>query len=288
MKSVFFLFFCSCTISVSAQSYDAEKVNKKAVDLFERAIDRLQNDQPQEAVPLLIKAIETDGRFVDAVLSLASVYGEMKDYKTAVEQFEKARVMDTNYFRFFHLPYSINLAGLGRFNDALSAINNFLSVKEISDRSRKSGEYRKRTYEFAVQYATNYPADSYIFSPVNLGDSVNSEKSEYYPSITINDSLFVFTRRGEGYREDFFECTILANKKYGKSKLIKGDINLQPSKGAINISQDGEWLLFTGHNFYGGYGDFDLYISYYTPSGWSIPENLEKTSIQKAGKARQA
>ena len=58
--------------------------------------------------------------------------------------------------------------------------------------------------------------------------------------------------------------------------MIKGDINLEPSKGAINISQDGEWLLFTGYNFPGGYGDFDLYISYYTPTGWSEPENLGK------------
>jgi outer membrane protein OmpA-like peptidoglycan-associated protein len=84
----------------------------------------------------------------------------------------------------------------------------------------------------------------------------------------------VLTRRGEGYREDFFECTILPDKKYSKAKLIKGDINLEPSKGAINISQDGEWLIFAGYNFPGGFGDFDLYISYYTPTGWSEPENL--------------
>lgn len=127
----------------------------------------------------------------------------MKDYKTSVEYFEKGRVIDTTYFRFFNLPYSINLAGLGRFNDALNAINQFLSIKELSDRSRKSGEYRKRTYEFAVQYENKHPAGNYVFAPRNLGDSVNSEKSEYYPSITINDSMFVFTRRGEGFREDF-------------------------------------------------------------------------------------
>jgi hypothetical protein len=53
--------------------------------------------------------------------------------------------------------------------------------------------------------------------PPTSGDSVNSTKSEYYPSITINDSMFVFTRRGEGFREDFFESTILADKKYTKS-----------------------------------------------------------------------
>lgn len=274
MKKVFLVLFCSIALGSIAQSYDPDKVNKKAIDLYERALDRLQNDKVNEAVALLNKAIEIDGQYIDAILSLASVYGEMKDYKTSVEQFERGRALDTNYFRFFNLPYSINLAGLGRFQEALQAINQFLSVNEISGRSRKSGEYRKLTYEFAVEYAKKHPAGSYVFSPVNLGDSVNSDKSEYYPSITINDSLFVFTRRGQGFREDFFECNILGDKKFSKSQLINGDINLEPSKGAINISQDAEWLIFAGYNFRGGYGEFDLYISYYTPTGWSEPENL--------------
>ena len=55
--------------------------------------------------------------------------------------------------------------------------------------------------------------------------------------------------------------------------MINGDINNEPSKGAITVSSDGDWLIFAG-NFHRGYGDFDLYISYATPQGWSEPENL--------------
>ncbi len=274
MKQFFFLLFCILSLFAKAQNYNPDKVNKKAVEAHESAILKLQDDRIKEGIPLLKRAIEIDPKYVDAILSLASAYGELKDYQSAVNQFEKARQMDTAYFRYFYLPYSINLAGLGRFNDALNAINRFLTIPELNERSRKSGEFRKRTYEFGVQYANKNPAGSYVFAPVNLGDSVNSVRSEYYPSITINDSMFVFTRRGQGYREDFFECTILPNKKYSKAKLINGDINLEPSKGALNISQDGEWLIFAGYNFRGGYGDFDLYISFSTPTGWSEPENL--------------
>lgn len=273
MKNVFLFIFITLSIASHSQTYNPAAVNKKAIDLYERALAMAQEGQLKEAVQGLNKAIQTEPKYADAILSLASVYGEMKDYKSAVEQFEKGRALDTNYFRFFYLPYSINLAGLGRFDDALNAINKLLTIAELSDRSRKSGEYRKRCYEFGVQYMGKHPSN-YVFAPVNLGDSVNSEKSEYYPSITINDSMFVFTRRGAGFREDFFESNILGNKKYSKSTLIKGDINLEPSKGAINISQDGEWLIFAGYNFSGGFGDFDLYISYYTPTGWSEPENM--------------
>ncbi len=272
MKSILLFLFSILFITTTAQPYDAEKVNKKAVATYEKAMEYLVDDKLKEAIPLLQKAIETDNGYADAYLSLANVYGEMKDYKTAIEYFEKGRAIDTGYFRFFNLPYSINLAGQGRFSDALMAINNFLELTTLNDRSRKSGEYRKSTYEFALQYAGKYPAGNYVFAPQNLGDSVNSSESEYYPSITINDSVFVFTRR-DGYREDFIECTILANKRYSKSRKIRGDINIEPKKGAINISQDGEWLIFAAI-YDKGVGDFDLYISYYTPTGWSEPENL--------------
>ncbi|MFX9069609.1 hypothetical protein ABTN30_20080, partial [Acinetobacter baumannii] len=87
---------------------------------------------------------------------------------------------------------------------------------------------------------------------------------EYYPSVTVTDSLLVFTRRGEHLREDFFQSTI-NGKTFGKAKAINGDINIEPQKGAITVSQDGEWMLFAGRFSQQGYGNFDLYISYYTP-----------------------
>jgi tetratricopeptide (TPR) repeat protein len=169
MKKVFLLLFCCLNLASFAQTYDATKVNKKALQVFEKALVKLQNDELKEAIPLLKKAIDTDGKFIDAVLSLGSVYAGLKDYKTAVEYFEKGRSMDPEYFRFYNLPYSINLAGLGRFNDALKAIDEFLVLPQLSERSRKSGEFRKRTYEFGVLYANKYPAGDYVFAPANLG-----------------------------------------------------------------------------------------------------------------------
>ena len=89
----------------------------------------------------------------------------------------------------------------------------------------------------------------------------------------MTTAFLFFTRRGEGIREDFIESKLTPNG-YSKADIIKGDINLEPSKGGINISQDGDWLLFAG-NFGGkGFGNFDLYISYNTPTGWSEPINL--------------
>ena len=120
----------------------------------------------------------------------------------------------------------------------------------------------------------NIQLSSYQFTPINLGDSINTVSSEYYPSITINDSLFVFTRRGAGIREDFVESSLLPNHEYCHAHTINGSINEEPSKGAINISQDGEWLIFAGNFPSKGFGEFRSLYFLSTPQGWSEPINL--------------
>jgi outer membrane protein OmpA-like peptidoglycan-associated protein len=64
------------------------------------------------------------------------------------------------------------------------------------------------------------------------------------------------------------------NGTWSKAISLPGNINTNNNEGAQNISQDGQWLIFTGCNFPDGHGSCDLYISYLTPDGWSTPENL--------------
>ncbi|HLG39642.1 MAG TPA: hypothetical protein VI461_08235, partial [Chitinophagaceae bacterium] len=92
------------TISHS-QPYDPEKVNKKAVALYNQAMERAQDDNLTLAAGLLLKAIETDNKYLDAYLSVAGVYGQLKNYKTSIEYYEKAFVQDPEYTMEFKLPY---------------------------------------------------------------------------------------------------------------------------------------------------------------------------------------
>ena len=61
---------------------------------------------------------------------------------------------------------------------------------------------------------------------------------------------------------------------FANSKLIDGDINIEPRKGALSVSQDGEWMVFAGELSGQAHQSFDIYISYYTPQGWSEPEGM--------------
>jgi outer membrane protein OmpA-like peptidoglycan-associated protein len=271
--SCLFIFLAPALLAQVPGSYDPDKVNKKAMDLYEQGLDKAQNEKYREALQLLQKATKIDSKYLEAYLSIAGVYSQMKKHDSAVINYEIAKSIDSLYFQEYSLPYSIDLAGIGNFEKALDAVNSFLSVEGLNEKSIKAGEYRKRCYKFAIEFEKDNPEPQYKFEPKNLGDSINTNVSEYYPTITLDGKTLVFTRRVGHVNEDFFE-SIKSDDHWSKSTVLMGNINTNMNEGAQNISQDGQWLIFTGCNFPDGYGSCDLYISYLTKDGWSTPENL--------------
>ena len=100
----------SCVCRAQAQfHYDPYKVGKKAAQLYSKALDLAQNDDFKGGIVLLQQAVQVDPRFEGAYLSMAGMYGELKDYQGAIDNYEKARAIDSTYFMDYNLPYSINL-----------------------------------------------------------------------------------------------------------------------------------------------------------------------------------
>lgn len=257
-----------------SSQYTPSKVKKKAEALYTKGLQQASEGDIQNGIRTLTEAVKIDPRFLEAYLSIGGMFGELKNYPSAIENFEKAKAIDNDYFRYYSLPYAINLAGMGAFEKALAAVNDYLSLPDLPASSRRAGEYRKRCFTFAVDYAKNNNLGNYQFEPQNMGDSVNSHFSEYFPTLTIDGRSLIFTRRVDGVNEDFYSSSLTDDNRWTKSRSLLGNINTNRNEGAQNISQDGEWLIFTGCNFPEGYGSCDLYISYLTPGGWSAPENL--------------
>jgi outer membrane protein OmpA-like peptidoglycan-associated protein/tetratricopeptide (TPR) repeat protein len=269
-----FLLTCTFITASLGQSYDPGKVNKKAISLYEQAMTAAQDDQLPKAAELLQQAIQIDESYLDAYLSLAGVFGQQKNYNASVEYYEKAFSRDAGYTIEYKLPYSINLAALGQFDKALAAINDLLEKNPPrNSNSLKAAQYRKRCFEFAVDYARKNNSSSYVFAPRNMGMAVNTAESEYFPSLTIDGKELVFTRRLNGSNEDFFRSTN-NNSQWENAAPIEGEVNSPQNEGAQNISQDGQWLVFTGCNRPDGFGSCDIYISYLQKNNWSEPINL--------------
>ena len=262
--------------SVYAQQYDPARVSKKARNLYDQAMKQADEGRLRDALDLLYQALESSPNFVDAMLSRAGIFGQMKKYPEAVSAYERAFAADPDYTAEFYLPYAINLSGVGYFEKALVAVNKFLALSGLSESSIKSGQFRKRNIQFALNYNKAANA-SYVFNPKNAGDGVNSSNSEYFPSLTIDGKRLVFTRRVDGgINEDFFSSE-LKNDEWVKAKPLPGAINTSLNEGGQQITQDGQWLVYTGCNFPDSYGSCDLYISYLTPNGWGERQNIGPT-----------
>ncbi len=275
-KSLQTAIFLLLAITSFCQGYNPEKVSKKAAQLYSDAIEKAESGAYREAILILDNAIAADKNFVDAYLSKAGLFGELKNYTSAIENYRKAFSMDSAYTNEYKLPFAINLAGLGKFEEAVEALDDFVMDPGLNDNSRKAADYRRRSFLFAIDQEKKHPAANYIFAPRNMGDSINSEVSEYYPSLTIDGKTLVYTRRVKNFNEDFY-ISENNNGNWAKSESLSGAINTEQNEGAQAISQDGQWLIYTGCNFPDGMGNCDLYFSMLTPQGWSEPQNMGGT-----------
>src|SRR4051812_20796906 len=113
MKSLALLILLlSFSLAIQAQ-YNPAKVNKKAVQLYQKAMGLAQTDELQASIETLKQAVRIDSTYEEAWLSIAGMYGSFKSYQAAVDNYEKAKAIDSNFFIDYNLPYSIDLAGIG-------------------------------------------------------------------------------------------------------------------------------------------------------------------------------
>jgi outer membrane protein OmpA-like peptidoglycan-associated protein/tetratricopeptide (TPR) repeat protein len=276
MKTRFFIFLLPAILlyaTAFAQHYDPSKVNRKAVAYFEQARERADDGNTASAVGLLQQAIEADNNYVDAYLALGRVYMDLKNYRSGVINFEKAIALDSTYTINFRYSYSICLAGIGDFEKALASINELLAKAPPSNPTRmKDVNDHKKSYEFGVQFAKENTEKNYVYAPRNIGP-VNSNESEYFPTLSIDGKEIVFTRRINNTNEDFYYSR-LVNDQWQEAKALEGRINTPHSEAAQTISTDGQLMIFTATERPDSYGNYDLYYSYMTPQGWSESTNL--------------
>jgi outer membrane protein OmpA-like peptidoglycan-associated protein/Tfp pilus assembly protein PilF len=262
-----FLFLIS-----KAQWYDPQKVNTKAVAKFTTAMQAADEIKYADAINGVTEALKIEPRYLDAWLSRANLYAEIKNYKLSVTDFETAFQLDSAYAEEYYFQYANSLAGLGRFTDAMTAIDHFMADPKLGKTTMDAAAKRKASYQFSLDYDKAHPQKNYVFAPQNMGDSINTTALEYYPSLSIDEKKMIFTRRKNG-DEDFYETNFI-NGVWSKATPVGGKINTNLNEGAQNVSQDGQWMIFAGCGYPEGYGDCDLYISYRTANGWTEPQNL--------------
>lgn len=107
--------------------------------------------------------------------------------------------------------------------------------------------------------------------PKNLGRPVNSESSEFFPTLTSGGTLYFGSgRKGGKGGIDLFRSR-LVNGRYQDVENLGDEINTQFDEFEPYIAPDESFLIFMAA---GGLGGFDLYISYNRNGQWTKAQNL--------------
>lgn len=264
------------TVAVWAQPYSSR--SRQAVRQMDRALDCLEKMDLPCAEESLRKALKADPAFIEALQLLAQVYYDQGRLEEAIPLYRKSLELAPGE----DPRGSLTLARLtlltGDYAQALEAVNRYLSLEGADAPFSHEALRLKRNCLFALE-AMEHPVP---FSPENLGDSVNSPYNEYWPSLSVDESVLMFTvmlpvpEAGEGsrrFQEDLYLSTMSEGGWTGRIN-AGPPLNSADNEGAQSITADGRVLYFTACNRHDGKGQCDIYRSEKQENGWSIPENL--------------
>lgn len=266
--------------------------SQKAIGLFETAVKLYNSRLEDKALDDLDKALKEDPDFLEALKLNAEILHARRDYEGEIAiynrmlQVEKERVPAT----FMYLGEAE--FNIGRYKNARNHFSRAVVIKGLDMKSRNKLKSLLANAEFALAAVEN-PVP---FTLVNVGDSVNSMFNDYWPSLTADEQMLIFTRELpslsadvmgnlKGQEDIFFSSK---NNKGGwtKAASLSTNINSQKNEGSQAISTDGRMLVFTACKRPDVIGHCDLYFSERDSSSWSKPVNMYRPINTKAWEAQ--
>jgi len=265
-----------------AQQPGPSTTSKKAEKLFFSAIEAYQARNYEKALEDLEKAVTADPRFIDAFILQGDIYSDLRETGKAIQSYENA--IRTNHP--FNPSLYLILANLqlsqGFYREAKLNFERAAESPNLTPARRQQAEQGISACFFAIRMM----ADPVPFSPVNLGDSINSLFDEYINAISSDGEWLYFTRKNpknaqtvdqsRAFEEDFYHSH-KADSGWRLARNLGPPINSHGNEGALSISPDGKYLFFAACNRDDGYGSCDIYWSRREGTRWSSPVNLGGT-----------
>jgi outer membrane protein OmpA-like peptidoglycan-associated protein/tetratricopeptide (TPR) repeat protein len=287
------MLFSAC--SFSQMQYSTS--NKKAIKLFEdgqrmpgTTIDKATNRPNYKGgIVLLNQAIEKDPNFWEAHMVAGEFCEILGDYPTAIKHFESAVRINPNHSpsgsTYFYLANLQN--AVGDYEKSNKNIDIFVRNRNANQQLVNQAYKLQESNDFAMTSLKN-PTK---FNPINIGPGINTADHEYFPTITVDGSTILFTRRIKDDRvpgpikeqEDFYVSLLNDRNIWGQAVAMPTNVNTVNNEGAPTIAADGRSLVFvacpdaSGEN-YGenrtGKGSCDLFYTKKLGQRWSDPVNI--------------
>jgi len=201
----------------------------------------------------LKKALEVDP-LVDfmAPVGLYLAYNSLDDYESAVQW----------------LNYTLNKFSLNTAQKEL--LNNW-----------KSTALNKKNQLLAGSILKNTPEKLEVN---NIGSGINGMEADYFPSVTADESMMLFTSTREGSTggkntegvndEDLWYSLKTEDGKWSAPQNFGTPVNTKNNNGIASFTGDGQYVVSGRCNEPDGYGSCDIYGATLTGNTWNTPLNL--------------
>lgn len=285
------LFMSSCG---TAQKGMYSSKSKKAIKYYESARTCFNTIDPLTGLPGLecaqqyvLKAIAKDSNFTEAYSLASNIFIEKSEISKAIYYREKmiANSKRVPAVEYYYLA-SMYMA-TGQYLKCKVYAQNYLNQINPNEQLIQTCLKFLKDCDFALK-AMATPSD---FNPINMGAAINTDRPEYFPSITADDSTFLYTRRvidenaPWGNEQEDIYVSFKQNNHWSDGRLISDQINSFFNEGAPTFSADGKYVIFVGCETgnrgdyqYGenrkGYGSCDLFASEKVGEKWTEPFNL--------------
>jgi outer membrane protein OmpA-like peptidoglycan-associated protein/Tol biopolymer transport system component len=269
--------------------------NKKAIKLFEEALNAPRENRDQygretytKAIELLTKAIDKEPNFWEAYVAKAEMAQLSNDFKLAILSLEKALEVAPKHSPGSETEFMLGFLQFndGKYNECKKNLEIFVANKRSNPKDIPTAQRLIASSNFAIE-ALKRPNN---FKPINLGPAINTSDPEYFPTITVDGKTILFTRRIKDDRaqgpikqqEDFY-ISHLKNSAWTTAEPMPANINTVNNEGAPTIAADGRSLIFiacpdiTGIEYGAdrqGKGSCDMFITKKIGSRWTNAMNL--------------
>jgi len=158
-------------------------------------------------------------------------------------------------------------------SDVDVAISNDNERIFFGTRRPRPGETEDRQDGFDIWYA-NRTASGWSKEEF-LGPAVNSGKSQVYPTVASDGTLYFQAVRKEGYGKADIYLSRLVQGTYQAPENLGPIVNSEHYEGDVYIAPDESYMIISIYGRNDDLGGGDLYVSFQDSEGeWSPPQNL--------------
>ena len=220
---------------------------KQAAETYAAGLSALEKNDTKKAIQLFKLAASKDSQYVDPVITLFQVYHDQKDFQQAIQYFFEIKKRDSAASMPFLIKQGIALASLGLYDAAYKLITPYFQKNNLPNYLKEKADALYAICQFAISQK-NAPE----ISIQNMGDSINSPASEYFPTVSIQDSLFLFMRRKNLSREDFYASNMGVDG-FSAAIPLSDTLNFAAKKGSMSLSADLQTLYYAADYAEQGY-----------------------------------